>query len=1645
MTTYAFSSFVGQAIAFDPSQDVLQFDSGYDAGQLAFEASGTDLLVSVGGSSLRLASLALSSLAGTNFLFSNGGQVLFDTAASELLTGTGAADYFDIRNGGADVVDSGFGNDRIYAGPSLSADDQIDGGAGFDEIVLSGIYGSQVVLGSTTVVGVEQFTLEADSIVRLKLSAAAVSSVSTFAVNGAASALLELDGSSVTAAFTALGGGGADSLTGGSGADVLNGGEGDDVIVGGAGNDLVIGGLGTDTLTGGTGSDTFKFDLSLPRSDSSPSTIDTITDFEGGGVAGGDLIDLPAYSAYRPLAFNEPEAGFNFTGLGTSGVQPPADQIGDGFADVYWKSVSGGVQLWVDADDDGQFSEPDILLLLQGATSISATDFVDNFPVIRLTMDADTKAFGGASSTIYALAGNDNVDAGGGNDSLYGGDGNDTLSGGDGSDQLFGEADSDTLYGGSGDDYLYAGTDDATIQNLLSGEQGNDRLEGGEGRDTLDGGAGNDTLYGGGAADTLVGGDGADALSGGLGNDLLDGGAGNDHLNGDGGVDMLTGGTGVDTFEFSRSYDQALSSDLTSIDTVTDFNRSEGDLLAITGGNYRPYAFHGAVTTLGFSISAGAALGGSDLGSGFTQVWYWRDGSTSTTWLIADLNDNRILDSSDLVVALTGSAPAALQASDFVDGQFTIKLGTPGDDTNADVQPAIGDDNDVIYALAGNDVIDGQGGSDEIHGGIGNDALHGGLARDYVYGEDGDDTLWGDDGQDQLDGGAGNDTLHGGNDADGLYAGNDDGSAVNALYGDAGDDYLSGSQGTDTLEGGADNDTLVGGGGDDVLRGQDGRDTLGGDYGNDSLDGGAGEDTLNGSAGVDTLTGGSEADVFGFSRSYDVTSDSNPGAFDTITDFNPADGDRLSIVGGNSHPYVLRGPVSTPLFDLTVGETLGGDDIGAGFTQLWTWQSGSTLYLIGDLNDNRTLDSTDLVIALDNTSSLSVGDFVDGQFPVHIGTNGPDDDTTLPGTADPDTLYGLGGNDVLNGHEGGDTIYGGDADDTLNGDLGNDYLYGQAGNDTLSGGNDSDLLDGGDGDDILDGGFGADTLYGGIGNDRLDGGADADYLYGDANNDTLIGGANNDTLYGGDGNDVLEGGLQSDTLDGGTGTDSARFLGNKADYDIQKLSNGTVIVTDLRTNGPDGADTLTNIEILQFADGTVPLTPGVTVTGTSRNDIISPLSAPTGQPKPGNGNDTIFGLGGSDTLDGGAGADTMYGGAGSDTYMVDDVGDRAIEDTSPGVNDGGTDLVKSSVDFTLGAFLENLTLIGGAGINGTGNGLANALIGNDAANILNGVGGNDNINGMGGNDVLYGDLGNDTLTGGLGADTMFGGAGSDTYYVDDSGDRVIEDSTPGVDDGGTDLVYSSANFTLGNFIENLTLTGTADLQATGNNLNNKLTGNSGNNVLYGLAGNDTLDGGTGADHMFGGAGNDTYIVDNLGDVASEDNGSGGNAGGTDLVKSSVTYALGAYIEKLTLTGSAAANGTGNALNNTIIGNSGNNVLNGAAGADVLTGGAGADTFVLDVLTTSANKDTLKDFVSGTDKIQLSVSAFAALSAYGLGQLDPGELAFGTGATTPNQHLIYNTATGALIYDADGSGAAPSVTIAVLAGQPALNAADIFLV
>ncbi len=237
------------------------------------------------------------------------------------------------------------------------------------------------------------------------------------------------------------------------------------------------------------------------------------------------------------------------------------------------------------------------------------------------------------------------------------------------------------------------------------------------------------------------------------------------------------------------------------------------------------------------------------------------------------------------------------------------------------------------------------------------------------------------------------------------------------------------------------------------------------------------------------------------------------------------------------------------------------------------------------------------------------------------------------------------------------------------------------------------------------------------------------------------------------------------------------------------------------------------------------------------------------------------------------------------------------------------------------------------------------FFGNDFDNVFGTGDGDDTLDGRRGNDRLWAWDGNDLLDGGSGSDRLAGGKGNDTYVVDCTADRVVEAAG-----NGTDLVRSTVSYTLPDAVERLTLRGTADIDGTGNALDNRLIGNASSNVLKGAAGNDRLvgadgadrlfggdgddrlDGGTGVDRMLGGRGDDLYRIDNRNDTVLELAGAG-----TDSAVSSASFRLPDHVETLTLTGLTSLTGIGNSSDNEITGNLGSNILRGLGGNDVLSG------------------------------------------------------------------------------------------------------------
>jgi VCBS repeat-containing protein len=1162
-------------------------------------------------------------------------------------------------------------------------------------------------------------------------------------------------------------------------------------------------------------------------------------------------------------------------------------------------------------------------------------------------------------------------------DFLQGNEGRDTVIGGTAKDLISGGAGEDILAGGAGDDlltgddeysaigydwsvartvetdpdggttYRYtvngaSGTGPAGAGDALYGGAGADWLFGNEGDDFIDGGADNDVAFGEEGADTLLGGEGKDVLVGDSavetlaealhGNDFIDGGAGDDEINGDGGSDILYGGAG----------DDKLYGDSAGIEAGGDdyLDGEDGkDKLVGAGGGDLIYGGEGDDQLFGDSDDTDEddqgddALygeGGNDQLQGYRGDDYL-DGGEGDDIAFGGLGQDVLYGGSgdDELVGDDGSDDPEDEADSLYGEEGKDRLfGGSGDDYLAG-----GEDDDILVGAAGGDLLEGGDGDDTMLGDNGTDVLAAGLH--------GDDVLSGGAGNDTLDGGGGSDTLFGDEGDDTMYG---DSSGI-----DSGADYLSGGDGNDFLMGGADADTLDGGEGDDelhgdaldvslaaqgddVLSGGGGNDLLSGYAGNDSLDGGDGNDTLYGGDGDDYLNGGMGADVLEGGLGNDVIED--PDGND-IYIYTAGDGGQIISDGGGDDLLILKGGLGFNAIRLGLGSLLIGDGI-----------AGDEIHIEG-------FDPNDVAGSL----PIERIRFSDGQemsFAELIAAKGFE----ITGTPDADDLSGTSANDTIVALAGNDFVLAGDGDDAIDLGEGDDYADAGAGNDTVHAGAGSDWVSGSEGDDAIDGGVGVDTMYGGAGNDSyaVDDAGDLVVEAEGEGSDSVVSGVDhvlsdnveNLRLTGaavaGTGNaldNVIEGNGLANLLDGAGGADV--LVGGAGD-DVYLVDDDGDVVQEAAAAGADTVLSGISHTLGAHVENLVLTgSDAIDGTGNAADNAITGNDAGNGLYGEA-GSDTLTGAGGDDYLDGGTGADRMSGGDGDDEYFVDDGGDVVTESV-----DGGIDGVVASIDYTLADNLENLQLanpdngLGPWPVTGRGNDLDNWIEGNDTGNQLYGGGGDD---------VLMDDVGYDLLDGGAGVDVMSGGTWDDTYVVDDAGDTVIEtDSDTWW--GGYDWVQASVDFTLSDNVEALRLTGSADLTGHGNELSNTIEGNSGANALYGLGGADALDGGAGADWMAGGEGDDTYFVDAAGDVTQESSGEG-----HDTVHASATHALGENIEDLYLAGWENIDGTGNDLDNHIIGNAadndlsglaGNDVIDGGAGEDVLRGGAGDDTYWVDSL------------------------------------------------------------------------------------------------
>jgi Ca2+-binding RTX toxin-like protein len=414
-----------------------------------------------------------------------------------------------------------------------------------------------------------------------------------------------------------------------------------------------------------------------------------------------------------------------------------------------------------------------------------------------------------------------------------------------------------------------------------------------------------------------------------------------------------------------------------------------------------------------------------------------------------------------------------------------------------------------------------------------------------------------------------------------------------------------------------------------------------------------------------------------------------------------------------------------------------------------------------------------------------------------------------------DVFYGEGKIDTFSGGAGNDTLFGGGSNDVLNGNDGNDYLDGEAGQDVLSGGNGADIYIVGQGDLVGEDGTdnAIDLVRTALAQYTLTARVEDLVFYGTG---AFIGNGNslNNIIQGGSGNDTLDGAYGRDTLIGGWGDDTY-IVDTALDEVLENADGGADLVQSRSDYYALGAE----IEYLEYI-GTANFA-GV---GNSKdNEIVAGSGDDTLDGGDGNdilwgedGVDTLYGDLGHDSLSGGSGADTLIGGMGDDFYIVDDEGDWVEESVYEGV-----DTVYATVSYALNedAAVEYLEAWDPYAVTDI------ILVGSAYANSI------------------YGDAGGNYLDGAGGADTLYGYGGNDNYFVDMAADKVVEGST-----GGTaDRVFTTASYTLPNYVEHLYALDASSINLTGNTLRNIVCGGNGANKINGGLGIDTLYGEGGKD------------------------------------------------------------------------------------------------------------------------------------------------------------------------------------------------------
>lgn len=1205
------------------------------------------------------------------------------------------------------------------------------------------------------------------------------------------------------------------------------------------------------------------------------------------------------------------------------------------------------------------------------------------------------------------------------------------------------------IYGTNGDDVIGVGYGGVRVvgagDDSILGLDGNDTISGGGGNDSIEGDAGNDTLNG--EADN-------DLLDGGAGDDVMTGGAGNDRYVVDSALDSVIeqAGGGTDTVEASVAHTLA----------------GEVENLVLTGA-----AHAGTGNALDNQITG---TSGSDTLDGKAGADQLTGGLGNDTYLVDTLGDS--------VIEAPGGGYDTVKASiDYVlaaELEALVLQGAAHHGTGNGLANA-------LTGTTGDDTLDGKAGADTMTGGQGNDSYLVDNAADSIVEAIGGGT---DTVTASVDYALGNEvenlTLTGTARA---ATGN---TLANVLTGTSGNDMLDGKAGADTMIGGAGDDTYsvdnlldtaveaAGGGTDTIVASIDytlaagevenltltGSAHIGtGNTRKNVIRGGTGNDTLDGGRGGDTLIGGAGDDRYILRTTSDVVTEASDGGTDTaVAKFNAtlaANVENLEISGtgrvgiGNALDNVLTGGVGTQILQ-------GG--------------AGNDTYVIDNAGDmvvedvaggiDTVVTSIDLAAIPANIENIRLT----GRAHAAVGN---DDSNRLSGGSGDDRLDGGGGDDLALGGAGGDT------------------LISRAGHDTLSGGA---------GDDVYKVAGGSVDIEDFLGHDKLDASEATGDSYIDLSGETDSEIENEVCHFQGGGTTAAPLDVQFlQDLSGSFGDDIANVRGLVPQ-----------IVAALQTVQADS-----RFGVTSFIDK--PLSPfgaagewvydlelGLTASPAALSSTYNTLAIRNGADEPESQIEGLMQVA-LHTVETGFRPDSARFVVLFTDAPYHKAGDGAAGGiTTPNNGDNQTPGNGALEDYPLipqvKAALEAANIIPIFAIANSyesiyqglvtelGRGTVVSLTSN-SSNIVSAItagmtavttthiedavggAGNDTLKGSVEDNTLWGGAGSDSLDGGAGNDTLFGGADDDTYFVDSALDRVYETvskSSSAADSGGLEWIHSAVSFNLDayrgvRFVENLELVGAGDLVGRGNALDN---------TLLGTAGNNQLDGKGGVDSLVGGGGNDTYYVDNLGDRVFEtvttDPADTTDAGGIDRVYSTVTFDLAAsngvqFVENLNLTGSAAVDGSGNGLDNTLAGNSGANTLDGRGGADSLIGGggndrliggAGADTLIGDlgvdtfVFNAVAEQgDRIRDFAAGTDVLEFAAAGFGGGLVAGAAPTVVNADSNATALGGASGYFIFDNAgsrLGTLYWDATGGSGADAVSVATLTGVAGLAASDFLI-